>query len=267
MILNDAHILLTGASRGIGAAMASEFAAKGARVTLVARDETKLADLAGRIGGRALAVDLIDRAARATVVPRAEEAMGRPVDVLVNNAGIDVTGAAWETPAADLARLVELNLTSVMDLTGQAIPGMIERGRGHVVFLSSMASVGALPGMAAYSATKAAVSHFASGLENDLRGLPIRLTTVQPGFVEPTDMLDSIMAYEPALASRRRFARLGLLPDVDRDTLARGVVEAVERDRRLLVMPRRARSLAGLVNLPRTMTRRVLTGVPPRVNS
>ncbi len=266
MQLTDAHVLITGASRGIGAAMAHEFAARGARVSVVARDAAKLAELAGRIDGRALSADLTDRAARAGLVQRAADDMGRPVDVLVNNAGIDVTGAPWQTPADDLARLVELNVTAVMDLTGQAIPGMIERGRGHIVFMSSMASVGALPGMAAYSATKAAVSHYASGLENDLRGLPIDLTTVQPGFVEPTDMVDTIMAYAPTKAARDRFNRFGLLTDVDRDTLARDVVEAVERRRRLVVRPRRARGLAGLVSLPRTMTRRVLTGVRPRVD-
>lgn len=266
MNLTDAHVLITGASRGIGAAMASDFHAAGARVTLVARDEARLTAIAEPLQGTVVPADLVDEDARAAAVDAAVAANG-PVDVLINNAGIDASGAFWDLEPDDLQRLVNLNVVAVMDLTRRVLPSMIERNRGHIVVMSSMASVAALPGLCAYASTKAAVSMFASGLRADLKGHDIGVTSIQPGFVEPTDMADAIMDYAPTKAARSRLRRLGILPDVDRDALARDVVKAVQSSSKVVIRPRRGVTSAGLVEIPRRMVSAALRGVAPRTKT
>ncbi len=261
MELNNAHVLVTGASRGIGAAIARELAAKGASLTLVARDQQKLDALAAEIGGRVLAADLTDPAAIDGLVARAE-ASGGPVDALVNNAGVDESGLFWELDTAALRRLIDLNVFAAMELSRQVLPGMVTRGKGHIVNLSSMASVGVWPGLAAYSATKAALSHFSAGLRADLKGLPIGVTNVQVGFVTPTDMADNIAKYSPTMAAKKRFGPM--LPDTDRDELAAAVVAGLAAGKRHVLRPRRAFGLARLVEFPRRATERMLAGVPAR---
>lgn len=259
MELAGTHVLVTGASRGIGAALATAFSAVGARPTMVARSKDALDELARTLGGFAIAADLSQPASLRSIVARATD-LGGPVDVLVNNVGIDDVGALHEDDADSLERLVHLNVLAAMELSRQALPGMIARGRGHIVLISSAAALGAFPGMAAYSASKAAMSHFAAGLRADLRGLPL----VQVGFVTPTDMLDRIMEYPPAKAARRRFTRLGLLADTDRDRLASAVVTAVAHDRRRVTRPRRLAGFATMAEIPRRLTELLLSGVPPR---
>ncbi|MGD9572738.1 MAG: SDR family NAD(P)-dependent oxidoreductase [Thermoleophilia bacterium] len=262
MDLDGAHVLVTGASRGIGEAFARDFAAAGAKVTCVARDAAAIGAIAGEIGGTAVAADLLDREALRGLIARVEEEAG-PVDVLVNNAGIDLTGAFTDLGADDLERLVALDLLAVMELTRQALPGMVERGRGHIVNVASLAGVAVFPGLVAYSACKAEVTHFTAGLRADLRGLPIGTTVVEVGLV-PTDMKDSLIAYEPTAASFRRFNRLGLLRDTTPERLSRATVEAVQRDRRHVRLPRRATTFAMLTEAPRRITEMTLSGVRHR---
>ena len=176
MEIMNAHVVVTGASRGIGAAIAREMHKRGATVTVVARSADALAALADEIDGHALAADLTDRGELEGLIARAEA--HAPVDVLVNNAGIDEAGLFWEMDADGLRRLIDLNVTAAMELTRQALPGMVERGRGQIVNISSMASVAVFPGLTAYSASKAALSHFSAGLRADLKGLPVGVTNV-----------------------------------------------------------------------------------------
>src|SRR5680860_157373 len=199
MDLTDAHVLVTGASRGIGAGLAREFHAKGAKVTLVARSAGPLEELAAELGGTAITADLVDPAAREGLISRVEEQAG-PVDVLVYNAGIDATGPFTELPADALSRLVALNVLTPMELSRQVLPGMIERGRGHVLMISSLAGTAALPGMAAYASSKSALTHFTAGLRADLRGLPVGTTVVELGLV-PTEMKDDVLEYAPTAAA------------------------------------------------------------------
>jgi short-subunit dehydrogenase len=264
MELTDAHVLVTGASRGIGAAICRELHARGAKLTLVARDAQKLQELADELGGaNVLPADLTDPDALGTLIARAEQ-VGGPVDGLVNNAGIDEAGLFWEMEPAGLRRLIDLNVLAAMELSRQVLPGMVERGKGQIVNLSSLASVGVYPGLAAYSATKAALSHFSAGLRADLKGLPIGVTNAQVGFVVPTDMADKIFLYEPAARAKKRFDRLGLLPDTDRDKFAAAVVAGMASGKRHVLRPRRALMLAKLSESTRRMTEQVLAGVPAR---
>ncbi len=262
MQLDGAHVLVTGASRGIGRGLARALAAEGARITAVARSTGAIEELAAEVGGRALAADLSDRDTLRTLLARVEE-VGGPVDVLVNNAGIDATGALADSDPGELERLVELNLLVPMELTRQALPGMIERGRGHVLNVSSLAGVAALPGMVAYATTKAALTHFTSGLRADLRGLPIGTTVVEVGLV-PTDMRDAVLEHPPTAAAFRRLYRLGILTDTSLDRLCAQAVQAVAGDRRHVRLPRRAWGLSALAEAPRRMTELTLTGVRAR---
>jgi short-subunit dehydrogenase len=263
MDLTNAHVVITGASRGIGAALARDFAAAGATPTLVARNADALRALAGEVGGHAFACDLTDRDARAGVIGRAEAA-GGPVDVLVNTAGIETGGLMYERSADEIEQLVVLNVLAAMELTRQALPGMVERGRGRIVLISSAAALAAFPGMAGYSATKAAMSHFAAGLRADLKGLPIGVTLVQVGFVTPTEMADRALSYPPTAAARRRFVRMGLLADTDLHKLTAAVVSAVANDRRHVLRPRRLQGFAAMSEGPRRLTELILSGVKAR---
>jgi short-subunit dehydrogenase len=263
MDLGGAHVLVTGASRGIGAALADGFAARGARVTLVARSLPALREVAARTGGHALAADLADPAVVDGLVARVEAEHG-PVDVLVNNAGVDLTGAFAAMPADELERIVRLNVLTVAELTRQVLPGMVARGRGHLLQVSSLAASGVFPGMAAYAATKAFVSHLSAGLRMDLRGLPVGVTVVETGLVTPTDMADSVLSYGPTAACFRRFTRLGLLADVPVSEVARQAVRAVEDGRRSVRLPRRAFLFPALVGAPRRIAEVLTAGIPPR---
>lgn len=258
------HVVITGASRGVGAALADEFAAKGARVTLVARSVDALAQVAERTGGNAVPADLADPAQVDGLIGRIEADFG-PVDILVNNAGIDLTGAFTDMPMGDIQRMVQLNAITVAELTRQVLPGMIERGGGHVVQVSSMAGTGTFPGISVYGGTKAFVTHMTAGVRLEMKGLPIGLTVVETGLITPTDMADSVLSYPPTEASFKRFYRLMLLADADVVKVARKTVRAVEKGKRTVRMPARAFLFPALTNAPRRMVEWFLVGVPRRV--
>lgn len=260
MELDGRRVLVTGASRGIGEAIAGACAAAGARVALVARSADRLEELAGRWGGTAHVADLADAAQVDGLVARAE-AEGGPVDVLVNNAGFDLGGPLVAAEPAELDRLFQLNLVTPVQLTRQVLPGMLARGRGHIVNVSSLAGVGAFPGLAAYSATKAGLTHFTAGLRADLRGRPVGTTVVELGPV-PTDMLARVGDYRPIEASFERFYRLQMLTDVPVGAVGDAVVDAVRRRRAHVRLPRRAGMNAMLAELPRQIVEVLLTGVP-----
>jgi short-subunit dehydrogenase len=261
MNLDGRHVVITGASRGLGAAMADQFAAKGATLTLVARTVSGLDEVAARTGGRVHPADLSDPAQAEGLIGRIEAKAG-PVDVLVNNAGIDLTGAFVDMPMSDIQRMVQLNAITVAELTRQALPGMIERGGGHVLQVSSMAGTGTFPGIAVYAATKSFVTHMTAGIRLEMNGLPIGFTVVETGLITPTDMADSVLSYAPTRASFKRFALL--LPDTDVKKLAAKAVRAVEKSKRSVRMPARAFLFPMLTNLPRRMAALLLTGVPRR---
>lgn len=262
MDLHGRRVLVTGASRGIGESLARSFAASGAKVALAARTEAALRSLADEIGGTVHPVDLADPAQVATFVHRVEDEAG-PVDVLVNNAGIDITKSITDTTADELQRITQVNYLAPAELCRQAIPRMLRRGQGHLVNVSSLAGVAVFPGMVTYAATKAALSHFTSGLRADLKKLPVGTTLVELGPI-PTDMLEHVDSYEPTAKSFRRLYRMQLMIDVSREEVARQVVAAVQRDKKHVRLPKRALPFPLLTEAPRRTVELLLTGVPHR---
>ena len=259
MELAGKRVLVTGASRGIGEALAGDFAAAGARVVLVARSEGPLKELAGRLGGIAHPADLADPEQVSGLIGRVE-ADGGPVDILVNNAGVDKTSAFAGTSPADVDVLFRVNLLTPVELCRQVLPGMLERRRGHIVNVSSLAGVGPFPGMAMYASSKAGLNQFTAGLRADLRGTPVRTTLVELGLI-PTDMAESALQYGPARRSFERTYKLHLLADVRREDVADAVVDAIRHERRHVRLPRRAILFPLLGEAPRRIVELLLTGV------
>ncbi|MEU7567212.1 SDR family NAD(P)-dependent oxidoreductase [Streptomyces fradiae] len=179
-------VLITGASSGIGEAVAERFsgdAERRWRLLLAGRDEDRLGDVARRTGGRGLRGDLADRAGVERLAARALEAEGR-VDVLVAAAGIGWAGPFTGTPPEVLERMVAVNLTGVMHLVRAVLPGMVERGAGRVVLVSSMAGWAGVANEAAYAATKGGLLAFAESLRYELAGTRVGVTAVLPGAVD-----------------------------------------------------------------------------------
>ena len=258
MDLAGRRVLVTGASRGIGAECVKAFAAAGATVALAARTEGAIKELAAAVGGLAYPVDLADGDQVDGFIARVEQ--DGPLDVLVNNAGVETTTLFAELPEDEITAVLTLNLMTPLRLTRQALPGMLERGRGHVVQVSSLAGVGQMPGAAVYGASKAGLTHSASTIEMELKGRGIGMTTVHLGPVE-TSMIDRAYAAEQFTAYWRRLHRLQLLTDVGPEIVARDIVEAVRKGKRFVLHPKRALMIHTLNDVPRRVLRLALAGI------
>jgi 3-hydroxy acid dehydrogenase/malonic semialdehyde reductase len=170
-------VLVTGASSGFGAAIARRFAASGAQVIAAARRTDRLADLASETGARAIELDVRDSSA----VERAIGGLGE-IDVLVNNAGLALgLDPAQSASLPDWEQMVDTNCTGLVYCTRAALPGMVERGRGHVINMGSVAADYPYPGGNVYGATKAFVRQFSLNLRSDLHGTGVRVTCIEPG--------------------------------------------------------------------------------------
>jgi NAD(P)-dependent dehydrogenase (short-subunit alcohol dehydrogenase family) len=181
--------LVTGAGRGIGAGIARELAAAGARVAVAARSEDQVRSVADEIGGLALNVDVIDRAAVERMVTDTERDLG-PIDVLVANAGISLSeAAAWEVDPDEWWRVFEVNVLGVYLCCRAVIPRFLERDHGRIVITASGAAY--LPGsrQTAYSASKAAAYRFGETLATQLAGR-VPVFVFSPGLVR-TEMTES----------------------------------------------------------------------------
>ncbi|PRY15931.1 SDR family NAD(P)-dependent oxidoreductase [Kineococcus rhizosphaerae] len=205
MNLTGQTALVTGASGGIGAGIATALAARGADLVLVARSADKLqalaADLRARHGRDVLVVPT-DLSAPGAAGHLADTLADRPVDVLVNNAGFGLGGRLAETPdPARLSAMVTLNCTTLTELTARFLPAMVARRRGAVVNVASLAGYYPVPGLAAYAATKAYVLSLTEALWAETRGTGVRVVAVSPTVTE-TGFFD--VAGEGAGAGMRR---------------------------------------------------------------
>lgn len=187
--------LITGASLGVGRACARAFFAQGAHVVLVARRPGPLQTVAEALGSPervwTRAVDVTDLAAMAAVVEEVETELGG-VDVLVNNAGAHFRGRVIDRDPDELARMVDVNLRAPVALTRMVLPGMLDRGRGNVVQVASLAGKIPLDGAATYSCTKWGLRTFSFALAEELAGTPVNVSVVSPGPIDTGFILDDL---------------------------------------------------------------------------
>jgi hypothetical protein len=260
MKLRDRRVLLTGASSGIGHAMALAFAAEGAFLAVSARRRERLDRLVKTIGaggcGRAVALvaDLSRRGDAAELARRAVDALGG-VDVLVNNAGIGIGASQWTAGDRDEAReLFETNFWSPLALVRALVPAMRERSTGAVVNVTSMVQVTCFPLLGHYAASKAALGNATETLRQELRGSGVHVLEVIPGPVET-----------PVLAENRllsAYAEILSRPPIGNPAdLARLVVRALGRGRQRIVYPRILRAGYEIPSIARRVMRFSTRGV------
>lgn len=226
--------LITGASEGIGAACAAEFARAGARLSLTARSEEGLRRAALAAGGDPALItpgDLTEEAVRRLIMERTLERYGQ-LDILINNAGVGVYGPSWTVSMENARRQMELNYFALLGLLQLAVPHMRARGAGVLVNVGSIAGKATLPWMTLYSSTKHAVGALTEGLRMELRGSGVHAMLVCPGYVT-TGFQQNVLAgaAPPRVVRARRFA-------ISPGECAAAIRRGVERDARTVMAPR-----------------------------
>jgi short-subunit dehydrogenase len=215
MNLGGRTALVTGASGGLGQAIARALAARGARVVLTARRAEVLEPLAAETGGRVVASDL----SRRDEVERLVAEAG-PVDVLVANAGIPGSGPLESFTVEQIDRALDVNLRAPMIMTRLMAEGMAERGGGQIVFVSSLSGKAGTARSSVYAATKFGLRGFAQSLREDLRPRGVGVSTVFPGFIRDAGMFhDSGAKLPPYVGTKTP------------EDVARAVIKAIEHDR------------------------------------
>jgi short-subunit dehydrogenase len=214
--LEESTVLVTGATGGIGRAIARALHRRGAKVVLTARRVDMLDEIARELGDRVEVVgaDLSNR-------PDVERLGGRAaVDVLIANAAVPAAGRLQTFAARELDRAIDVNVRAPMQLTLALLPHMLEQGSGHLVFVSSLAGKVASGGSSVYSATKFAVRGFGYSLSEELRETGVGVTTVFPGFIREAGMFHESGAKLPRGVGTRT-----------PEDVAKAVVEGIDRNR------------------------------------
>ncbi len=218
--------LVTGASGGLGAHLARRLAREGMNVALAARREPELSALATELealGVRAAAVpaDLSDLEQIDPLIERAEAALG-PLDLLVNNAGVEITSDFCSYTRGELTGMIDLNLTAPLLLTHRVLPGMLSRGRGHVAFIASIAGKLGPAYQAPYAATKAGLIGLTQSLRAQYRGGTVGFSVICPGFIEGDGMYQRMV--EEGMKSNR------LMGETTLEKVCDATVRAVRQD-------------------------------------
>jgi short-subunit dehydrogenase len=246
--------LLTGAAGGLGGFIARALAAEGVDLALCDLPDAPLGGLLEELrvqGVRAESVpaDLTDREQASGVVARAEEAIG-PLDILVNNAGVEFAGPFLERTPEEIEGLVRVNLIALMLSTRAALPGMLERGCGHVVNIASMAGKIAFPYLAVYSASKHGVVGFTGALRAEHAQDPVGFTAICPGFISGVGMFGRLQEEtgDPP----------GPMSPLPPEAVGAAVVKAIRKERpEVIVNPPGARALIALSTLAPGLAERV----------
>ncbi|MBS2016586.1 MAG: SDR family NAD(P)-dependent oxidoreductase [Deltaproteobacteria bacterium] len=226
------HVVVTGASSGIGEAIAREYLSRGAKVTLVARRRDRLDAIATSAKERpyVAAVDLGDPSIAFSWLDAAEEALG-PIDVFVNNAGVQIVRGVMETTWEEGERLLQLDLHTPLRLTKLVLEKMVPRKRGTIVDIASMAAIGPTPGMFFYNAAKAGLAAASEGLRAEMKPHGIHVVTVYPGPVTSDMEAAGRAAYVEGPATR-------YTPTGTPAVLARLVADAVTKKRPRVIYPK-----------------------------
>jgi short-subunit dehydrogenase len=245
--LRGSTAVVTGASRGIGVHIARALAREGVNLSLAARSVDELeavrAEMEG-LGVRAIATecDVTDADDRSRLLARTEAELG-PVDVLVNNAGIEVVAHFETSDEADLCRTLDVNLVAAMLLTRAVVPGMLTRGRGHVVHIASGAGKVGVPYGVAYSTSKHGMVGMIHALRAEYHGRPVGFSAVCPGFVTDVGMYANWGVKAPKIAG-----------SATPEKVARVVVQCITKDKAEVI-----------VNTPPVRPIVVLHNIAPRL--
>jgi uncharacterized protein len=215
MQISGRTVLVTGATGGLGGAIARDMSAAGANLVLTGRRTEVLEPLSDELGTRLVVADLCDHADLDHLVAEAGD-----VDVLVANAGLPGTGRLLDLAPADIDRVLDVNLRAPVMLSRALAPGMVARGDGHIAFISSLAGKAATPGTTMYNATKFGLRGFALALRQELRRSGVGVSIISPGFISEAGMYaDAGVRLPPGLGT------------VSPERVARSVRRAIERDR------------------------------------
>lgn len=253
--LRGRNAILTGASRGLGVHIARALAREGINLALAARSADALEEVCEEVRSLdvdavALPADLADAAQVEALAEQAERALG-DVDILVNNAGVEHTAPYEEYPLKRIIAAVEVNLLAAMLLTRAVLPGMLARGRGHIVNMSSLAGKIGFPCQTPYATTKAGLVMFTHSLRAELVDKPVGASVICPGFVADAGMY--------ARSERTREAAPRLLMPTTTDKVVAAVLKALkEHAAELIVNP--------LPMRPLTALREVLPGITPHMH-
>lgn len=230
MTLEGKVVLITGASQGIGAACAAEFARAGARLSLTARNESGLR-LNSPQGALLTAGDITDASDRARLIAATLDRYNG-IDILINNAGAGLYGPSWSASEEDVRALMELNFFAPLALTRLAVPHMRARGGGMIVNVGSIAGKMTLPWMNLYSASKYALGSWTEGLRMELRRDGIHTLIVCPGYVQTAFQKNVIAGQPPAGIQQARSLAITAAE------CAQDIRRGVERNARTVVTPK-----------------------------
>ena len=250
--IDGMHALVTGGSRGLGPTIADALLREGARVTLSARTADDLEAVAKSLAAgseqvHAVAADVAIGDDRRKLLDEAEAELG-PVDILINNAGIELMAPYASLSPERIQEIVRTNLDAPLMLSRRVLPGMIERGHGHVVMMSSLGGKKGSPYSATYAATKAGLIAWASALRSELRGSGVGVSAISPGFVSEAGMF--------AVRGQRAPWLLGSSTP---EAVARAVVRAIAKDvGEIIVNPGPVRLMLALDALSPRLTTWVL---------
>ena len=215
MNLEGRTVLLTGATGGLGHAIARRLCTEGAELTLTGRREDVLAALAEETGARSIAIDLTDPAAVERLAGECAD-----VDILVSNAGLPASGKLTSFSVEEIDRALDVNLRAPIVLARHLAERMVARGSGHLVFMSSLAGKSGQPRTSIYAATKFGLRGFGQSLREDLRGTGVGVSVIFPGFVRDAGLFHDSGAKVPAWVGTSA-----------PEEVAEAVVRAITRDR------------------------------------
>lgn len=232
--LNGANALVTGAAGGLGRYISRALAAQGANLVLSDLPGEGLESRRAEVSGfgttvETVAADLTKQKERRGLIAAAEEALG-PIDVLVNNAGLEFVGPFAESALSEIDRITKVNLLAPMELSRIALPGMLERRRGQIVNIASLAGKSTLAFFHTYNATKYGVVGFSHSLRHELTDAPVSVTVICPGFIEREGMYGRV---EDAVEGDNP---LGSSPP---EKVGQAVVRAVHEDPAEIIINRR----------------------------
>ncbi len=247
--LRGMHALLTGGSRGLGPHIACALARRGVNLSLTARSVDALQATAAEaaalgVQAKSIPADVTDGGSRERLLEQATAANG-PIDILVNNAGVEWVSRYTSMAPDRIERMIETNLVAPLLLSRLVLPGMLERGRGHVVMMSSLGGKKGSPYSATYAATKAGMIEWTSAVREEVRGTGVSASVICPGFVADAGMFAEYGTQAPRLAGETTLEKV-----------TEAVVRAIEHDVPEIVVapgPKRVLAIADAVS-PRLVT-------------